>query len=155
MSFQIHSLPYARFSPLFKLSDAELARAGATRMVADTKPGFPCRVSLADAEPGEIVMLLNFEHQSANSPYRATHAIFVRENAEQAFPGVGEVPQVLTTRLVSIRAFDRKHYMVDADVVDGSELSEAVPAMLRNPEVSYLQLHNAKPGCFAASVTRA
>jgi len=154
MSFRIHALPYQRFAPVFKLSDADLAKAGAARMVIASKPGAPCRVSLADAEPGETVVLVNFEHQPANSPYRASHAIFIRENAQQAFPEPGEVPEVLSSRLISLRAFDGKHYMIGADVVEGSKLHEAIPAMLRNPEVSYLHLHNAKPGCFAASVTR-
>jgi hypothetical protein len=155
MSFRIHALPYEPFAALFKLSDADLAQAGATRMVVDTRPGSPCRVSLTDAEPGETVVLVNFEHQPANSPYRASHAIFIRENAEQAFPRVGEVPEVLSSRLISVRAFDERHYMIAADVVEGSKLGEAIPVMLENPEVAYLHLHNAKPGCFAASVTRA
>ena len=155
MTFQIHALPYEPFAPLFKLSGADLPKAGAARVVANAKPGFPCRVSLADAEPGETMILVNFEHQPRNSPYHASHAIFVRENAEQAFPKVGEVPELFTSRLVSVRAFDGRHYMIAADVVEGSALGDAIPEMLRNPHVSYLHLHNAKPGCFAASVTRA
>lgn len=155
MSFQIHALPYAQFAPLFERSESELARVGARRMVADARPGFPCRVSLVDAEPGETVMLLNFEHQAANSPYRARHAIFVRENAEQAFPEVGEVPELLRSRLVSVRAFDEGNDMIDADVVEGAGLGESIAAMLRSPAVAYLHLHNARPGCFAARVTRA
>jgi len=86
MSFQIHALSPAQFEPLFSLSDSELAKVRATRMIADAKPGYPCRVSLADAEIGETMILVNFEHQSADSPFRATHAIFVRENAEQGSP---------------------------------------------------------------------
>lgn len=155
MSFRIHALPYAPFAPFFEMSDAELAESGARRMVVDATPGFPCRVSLADAEPGETVILLNFEHQPARSPYRASHAIFVRENAEQAFPDVGAVPEVLARRLVSIRAFDDRHYMVQADVVDGSDLANAITGMLRDPKVEYVHLHNARAGCFAASATRA
>jgi hypothetical protein len=155
MSFQIHALPPVQFEPLFALSDRELAKVRATRMIVNAKPGYPCRVSLADAEIGETIILVNFKHQSAESPYQATHAIFVREYAEQAFPEVGTVPKALETRLISIRAFDDKHYMVDADVVDGSCLSESIPAMLQDPRVAYLHLHNAKPGCFAARVTRA
>jgi hypothetical protein len=139
MSFQIHALPPDPFKPLFALSDTELAKVRATRMIVDSKPGYPCRVSLADAEIGETVMLVNFMHQSAESPYQATHAIFVRENAEQAFPGLGTVPEVLETRLISARAFDDKHYMVDADVVDGSRLSKSIPEMLQNPGVAYLR----------------
>lgn len=155
MSFQIHALPPARFEPLFAMTDGELKDIRACRVTADAKPGYPCRVSLADAEVGESLMLLNFEHQTGDSPFRSTHAIYVRENAKQAFPAVGTIPEDLTTRLVSIRAFDDKHHIVDADVVDGSLLSESIPSMLGNPEVSYIHLHNAKLGCFMAQVSRA
>ena len=155
MSFQIHALPATQFRPLFALSDSELANIKATRMVADAKPGYPCRISLVDAEVGEAVILVNFEHQPGESPYQASHAIFVREQAEQAFPTVDEVPDVLATRLISIRAFNKRHYMLAADVVDGVLLAEVIPAMLDDPAVDYLHLHNAKPGCFAARVTRA
>jgi hypothetical protein len=155
MSFQIHALPSTQFEPLFAVSDGELAKVRATRMIVDAKPGYPCRVSLADAEIGETVILVNFEHQSADSPYQATHAIFVRENVEQAFPDIGTVPEVLETRLISIRAFDDSHYMIDADVIDGSNLSESIPVILQDPRVAYLHLHNAGAGCFAARVTRA
>ena len=154
MSFQIHALAPDPFAPLFALPDSELAEVQAIRMTVDSSPGYPCRVSLADAEIGETVILLNFTHQPADSPYRASHAIFVRENAEQAFPEPGVVPKVLETRLISVRAFDENHHMVDAQVVDGSELSETIPAMLQDSAVAYLHLHNAKQGCFSASVTR-
>ncbi|MDH3647761.1 MAG: DUF1203 domain-containing protein [Gammaproteobacteria bacterium] len=154
MSFQIHALPRSQFEPLFSLSDNELAEINAARMRVDCKPGYPCRVSLADAEIDETVILMNFEHQPGESPYKSAHAIFVRDNAEQAFPGVGVVPEVLATRLISIRAFDRDHNMLDADVVDGTDLGESIPTMLEDQQVAYLHLHNAKRGCFAARVTR-
>ena len=154
MSFQIHALPPASFRSLFDLSEAELAKRQATRMIVNAKPGYPCRVSLVEAEIGETVILVNYEHQPGDSPYRASHAIFVRENAEQAFPRVGTVPEAIETRLISIRAFDGMHNMLDADVVDGSRLSDSIPQMLGDPGVAYLHLHNAKRGCFAASVTR-
>lgn len=155
MSFQIHALPADRFRPLFSMSDAELAKYRAIRMVADSNSGYPCRVSLVDARIGETVILVNFEHQPGDSPYRAAHAIFVRENAEQAFLEIGTVPEVLATRLISIRAFDGRHHMVDAIVIDGNSLTKSIPAMFRNSKAAYLHLHNAKLGCFAARVTRA
>ena len=155
MSFQIHALSPAPFAPLFAMSDDELRSRLATRITVDAKPGYPCRVSLADAEIGETVILVNFEHQPADSPYQASHAIFVREHAGQAFPAAGSVPEALASRLISVRAFDDKHFLVNADVVDGSRLSESIPAMFQDPEVAYLHLHHAKPGCFAARVTRA
>jgi hypothetical protein len=83
--FRIRALPIAPFAPLFDLSEDELRRRRAVRVVADRAPGFPCRVSLRDAEPGETVLLLNYEHQSADSPYRAGHAIYVRAGAVVPF----------------------------------------------------------------------
>ncbi len=71
MKFRFQGLSVAPFQPLFVLGDGELAVRGMRRMIADAKPGFPCRVSLEDAEPGERILLVNFEHQPAHSPYRA------------------------------------------------------------------------------------
>jgi hypothetical protein len=155
MGFQIHSLPAEDFAHMFTLSDSELAKISACRQVVQSKPGTPCRVSMADAEVGETVILLNYEHQPANSPYKASHAIFVREDAPQAKLAVGEVPEVLRSRLISIRLFDRNHMMIDADVMHGENLAEAITKAFESEQVSYAHLHNAKPGCFAAAVTRA
>jgi Protein of unknown function (DUF1203) len=155
MSFRISALPTARFKPLFALSDEELATRGAMRRIVDKCPGFPCRVSLVDAQVGEVVLLTNYEHQTASSPYRASHAIFVRENAREARPQVGEVPQVLRSRLLSVRGFDENGMMIDADVVDGRAIEPSIERLLANGTISYLHLHNAKPGCYAARVDRA
>ena len=155
MSFRISALPTARFKPLFALSDEELAARGAKRLIVDKCPGFPCRVSLMDAQVGEVVLLTNYEHQTASSPYRAAHAIFVREHAHEARPQVDEVPQALRSRLLSVRGFDEKGMMIDADVVDGREIGSAIERLLANAGISYLHLHNAKPGCYAARVDRA
>lgn len=155
MSFQIHSLPAEPFADLFALSDAELRERNARRMIVQSKPGTPCRVSMADAEIGEAVILLNYQHQPADSPYQSTHAIFVRENAAQKQLNVGEVPDVIRSRLISLRLFDAAHLMIGAEVVSGEDLSDALVKAFDDPEVAYAHLHNAKPGCFAASVTRA
>jgi len=155
MNFRITALDGADFAPLFALSDAELAARGARRVVADASPGFPCRVSLADAEPGETLILFNHESLAANSPYRACHAVFVREGAEQAEPAPGEVPLMLRRRLLSVRGFDAGAMMVDADVIDGETLGGHLEALFARPEIAFVHIHNAKPGCFAAAAVRA
>ena len=155
MAFQVKPLSASQFSYLSGLTADELAARGIRKVIADVSPGFPCRVSLEDAAVGETLYLLNFAHHDEDTPYRSSHAIFVRENAEQARPAVDELPDVLTSRLISIRAFDHAHDMVGADVVAGRDLREAITAMFENAEVAYLHLHNAKPGCFAARVDRA
>jgi hypothetical protein len=155
MHFRISALPLAPFAHLFALSDAELAEQGIVRRIADQKPGFPCRVSLLDAEPGERLLLLNYEHLAVASPYRSRHAIYVRENARQAQPEIDEIPDVLKSRLLSLRGFDAQGMMRQAEVVEGHEARPVIEAMLGDPNVSYLHVHNAKPGCYAARIDRA
>ncbi len=155
MDFQIKALPETAFSYLFEMTDAELADCQACRQVVTSKPGTPCRVSMADAEIGETVILLNFAHQPEKSPYQATHAIFVRELANQAVLAINEVPEVIQTRLISVRMFDSRHMIIDAEVVRGEMVGSAISKAFDNAEIAYIHLHNAKPGCFAASVHRA
>lgn len=155
MTFRITALDAADFAPLFELSDTELAARGGRRVIADTSPGFPCRVSLEDAEPGETLILVNHESLAANSPYRARHAVFVRARARQATPAPGEVPLVLRRRLLSVRGFDADAMMIDADVIDGETLGDHLAALFARPEIAFVHIHNAKPGCFAAAAVRA
>lgn len=92
MSFVVTGLSPEPFAHLFSADDATLAAAGVIRYRADSKPGFPCRITLNDAEPGETVLLLNHEHHAAETPYRARHAIFVRETAAVAARYENEIP---------------------------------------------------------------
>jgi hypothetical protein len=155
MSFQISALPKSQFQHLFELPSAELAPLRAVRIVADKKPGFPCRVSLADAEPGEEVILVHHEHQTADTPYRASHAVFVRQSANEAKLNVDETPEMLRSRLLSLRAFDGQGMLLTADVADGKLLETTVEEMFRNTRVAYIHIHFAKAGCYAARVDRA
>jgi hypothetical protein len=154
MSFRVLGLSPDPFRPLFAMSDGKLHELGARRVVADD-PRMPCRVSMEHARLGEELLLLNFEHQPANTPYRATHAIYVRRAADIAFDAVDFIPEVLRSRLLAIRAFDAEHMMIDAEVCDGTEAAGLFERFLGTPEVSYLHVHNAKRGCYAARVERA
>ncbi len=154
MSFRATGLPLSPFEPLLTLDDEALAARGMRRVIADAKPGFPCRVSLADAEPGERLILLAFEHQPAHSPYRASGPIFVREAALVPFDEVDVVPPVLRGRLLSVRAYDEDGLMVDADVLDGNEIERAIARFFTREDVAYLHVHNAKRGCYACRIDR-
>lgn len=155
MTFQISALPGEQFAHLFGADDKVLDAHGVKRMVVDDYPGFPCRISLEDVAIGENVFLLNYEHQPVASPFRSAHAIFVREGAAQAELRPNEVPDQLRRRLLSIRAFDEEGMMIDADVVEGTDIERLVDKMLAQPPVSYLHVHNAKLGCYAARIDRA
>ncbi|MEJ0046342.1 MAG: DUF1203 domain-containing protein [Rhodospirillales bacterium] len=56
---------------------------------------------------------------------------------------------------MSIRAFDAAGMMLAAEIAEGTDLERPITAMLDNPEITYLHLHFAKPGCYAARVDRA
>jgi hypothetical protein len=153
--FRITGLPLARFAPLFSVDEAELARNGARWCVADSKPGYPCRVSLVDAEPGERVLLLPYTHHDVASPYRSSGPIYVRENARDFTSEVDHVPEVVRGRLISYRAYDEAGFMVAAEVAEGRDLEATVDRLLADERVAYLHLHNAKPGCYSCRVDRA
>ena len=153
--FRLVALPSDTYAPLFALSDQELATRGALRMRADAKPGYPCRVSLVDAAPGAEVILLHHLHHDVRSPYRGGGPIFVRTGAETATPEVGEIPEMLRVRRLSIRAYDGDAMMVAAEVVEGDEVEPAIERLFERDDVEYLHLHNAGGGCYNCRVERA
>ncbi len=154
MTYRIQGLLAETFQPLFTMTDAELAAHGAVRQRADSHPGYPCRISLTDAAIGDEVILTHFEHHPAASPYRSSHAIYVRRG-EHRYDAVDEIPALLRTRLLSVRAFDRASMIIAAEVLDGTTLDGALRTMLADPRTDYVHVHFARPGCYAAQVTRA
>ncbi len=153
-SFRLIALPSEQFAALFKRSESELEAMGARRMTVDEKPGYPCRVSLADAEIGETVLLLPFTHHDVSSPYRASGPIFVREGVPTASPRADEITTMFRHRLLSIRGYDASAMMLSAEVVNGSELEESIRRAFENDDVRYLHVHNARPGCYNCRVER-
>ncbi|SFK51962.1 Protein of unknown function [Pseudovibrio ascidiaceicola] len=154
MAFFISGLKSNEFEALNGLSEEQLAKRNVVVYVADEKPGFPCRVTLDDAEVGERVFLLNYAYQPNDTPYKASHAIFVRENAADATPYENEVPVSLSSRLLSLRGFDANHMMIEADIAQGADIKPMLEGFFENPDVSYIQMHYARRGCFAAVAHR-
>jgi hypothetical protein len=152
--FVIQALPIELFSPLLLLSEEELAHHNAMWLDVDSEPGFPCRVSLTDARVGERVLALTFEHHAVDSPYRSSGPIFVREHASTVEPAKNEIPTMLRHRLLSIRAYDSAHMMIDAQVNQGDELERVIENQFKNSAVEYIHIHNANPGCFDCAVYR-
>ena len=155
MHFRIRGLPAEQFAPLFSLSDQELARQGAVRRIADARePGYPCRVSLTDSRPGDELILVNYEHHAADSPYRMRFAIFVREG-DETFDALDTVPQQLRTRTLAVRAFDAGAMMIAHELIEGKDVESAIARLFADPRAAYLHIHFASPGCYAARVDRA
>jgi hypothetical protein len=153
-SFVCIGLPAAPFAPLFDLDAAQLQARAARRVHADATPGFPCRVSLEDARPGEELLLLHYLHQATESPYRAAGPIYVRRHARTAAPVPNQVPQAIARRLISLRGYDAEDMMIAADVHAGDTVAAAIVQAFADPRVRYLHLHHARQGCFACRVER-
>lgn len=154
MSFRVSGLNPAQFADLHALSDENLALRGAKRVRVESKPAAPCRISLDDAEIGELVILLNYDHQPAETPYRQQGPIFVRET-QKSFVGVDVIPPALARRTLSLRAFGADHMMEAAVLSEGSDAKSAVEALFANPAVAYIHAHYATRGCYAALIERA
>jgi hypothetical protein len=153
-SFRLVGLAPDRFDLLFALDDAQLRAHGAVRVRADSSPGYPCRISLEDAQPGDELLLLPFEHQPAHSPYQASGPIYVRRGSRQATLAPGELPPYVTRRLISLRAYDERDMIVDAGVAEGEALRGEIERLLADARVRYVHLHNAKRGCFSCKLER-
>lgn len=154
MDYLVSGLPLEPFRPLFGLQEGELHARGASRVVADG-PGYPCRITLEDAAPGETLLLLNWRHLDADSPYRADGPIFVRESAQATARVRNAIPEQQRSRLLSVRAYDAGGWMRDADVVEGIALEQQVERFFADPQVAFLHVHNARRGCYACRIDRA
>lgn len=155
MSYVVSGLPLDAFQPLFGLSDEALAERGIRRYLVDAPVGFPCRITLADAQPGETVLLLNYEHQPADTPYRSQHAIFVSEQAQATARYVDQIPPCLVVRpMISLRAYDADGMMIDAALAPGAALEPEILRLLERADTAYLHAHNAGRGCYAARIDR-
>jgi len=151
--FIIKPLSHNTFSHLMQLSQSELAMHNAKWISVDSKPGYPCRVSLAEASVGERVLAIPFYHHDVDSPYRASGPIFVREHANTADIKPNHIPEILKQRLLSLRAYNSKNMMCDAAIFQGEEnLIKGIKNFFENTEIAYIHIHNANPGCFNCSV---
>ena len=154
MSFRIAGLDPKPFTPLHALSDDELSARGVVRVTIGAKNSAPCRISLDDAEIGEYVLLINYPHQPADTPYKQQGPIFVRETSVCA-DFTDALPPALARRTLSLRGFDAAHMMIEADLVEGVDAATLIARFLANENVAYIHAHYARRGCFAATITRA
>ncbi len=155
MNFRIKALDDREFVALFNLSNSELEKIGAVKMIVDEFPGFPCRVSLEDAEIGEEVILLPYQHHKTNSPYQSSGPIFVRKIAKSSIYEINEIPKMFNHRLLSLRGYDKNAIMKDASVIEGNNLRAQLFKIFENDDIQYIHIHNAKPGCYNCLVERA
>jgi Protein of unknown function (DUF1203) len=153
MTYRIEPLSPVPFAPLFAMSDADLANHNARRVTA-TGPGFPCRVSLEDARPGETLILVNHVSHDVQTPYRSSHAIYVRETAQMASPYIDATPPVFEGRPIALRGFDAAGMLQTAAIAMPGQADTRIRDLFAAPEIAYIHAHNAAHGCFSCRIER-
>ena len=154
MTYRITGIDPAPYRHLYGLSDEELASRGVVRMIVDEKPSFPCRASLTDRELGESMLLVNHVSHDVANPYRASHAIFVTEGAEEPAEYVDEIPPVFGPRVLSLRGFGKDGMMVEAIRTQPGEADAGIRKLFENAAIETIHAHNATRGCFSAKIER-
>ena len=153
MAYRIEGLAPDKFASLFRMTDAELAERNAVRVTADSDFGFPCRVSLADAAPGEELVLLNHVSNDVPTPFRTTYAIYVRQRAAPA-AYEDEAPAYLDRRTLSLRGFGADGMLKQGLLAGPGEADAQIRALLQRPEIATIHAHSAAYGCFLARIER-
>jgi hypothetical protein len=152
MAYRIEGLAPEAFESLFSMTDGELAQQGARRAVADG-PGYPCRVSLDEAAPGEPLILINHVSHDAPTPFRASHAIYVRKDAKRGrFEDA--VPPLFDSRTLGLRAFDAEGMLCGALLASPGDADSKIRELFERPEIVEVHAHTAALGCFLAKIER-
>ena len=137
-------------------SDADALRLrGGPLFVADEHPGFPCRQCLRDAAVGDELILVSHDPFETESPYRSASPIFLHRTSCQAYATETMLPEQLTRRQLSVRSFDDEEMMIDAAVIDGTDLEFTIQRFFADPASNQIHVHNATRGCWAVAVDRA
>ena len=152
MAYRIEGLAPEQFEGLFEMSEEALTARNARRAVADG-PGFPCRISLEEAEVGEELVLINHVSNDVATPFRASHAIFVRKDAELASL-TDETPAIFATRTLGLRGFDAEGMLKGALLAHPGEADAKIRELFEQGEIASIHAHNAALGCFLARIER-
>ncbi len=154
MTYRISGLHPEAFAKLLTLDDAALAAHGAMRVTATAKPGFPCRITLEDAEVGEELILLHHISHDVATPYRSAYAIYVRVDARDTATYHNALPPVFEGRPIALRGFDGAGMLKGALLALPGQVDEQIRALFESDEIAYIHAHNAAHGCYAALVER-
>jgi hypothetical protein len=134
---------------------ARWATSAASPYVADQHPGYPCRQCLLDAAVGEELILVSYDPFTTDSPYRSASPIFLHREPCSPPSDRAVLPAQLTGRQLSVRSFDAAAMMIDATVVDGTDLDATLRRFFSEPAGDHVHVHNATRGCWAVRVDRA
>ncbi len=143
-----------RLHPLSTPETTALRAHGGEVYVADSKPGYPCRHCLRDAEVGEALLLVSHDPFTTDSPYRSPSPIFIHRDPCSPPNDPANIPVQLTGRQLAVRSFDDKEMMIAAAVIDGVDVGRTISEFLADPNSERVRVYNAGRGCWATDAVR-
>lgn len=127
------------------------------RMVATPEGGFPCRVCLRLARPGEEVLLGSYDLPKPQGTYWTPSPVFVHAEPCTPYDGRDELAETVTANgLVSVRAYDRDGMCLYdlGQVSAGADAGPPLARALADPRTDFVNIHTARPGCLLCRVER-
>jgi hypothetical protein len=124
------------------------------RRVIET-PGAPCRQCLQNALVGEEMLLLSWHLPRPQGIYWTASPIFLHADRCPFFAEADTVAPILTTRLISVRAYDNAGMCLYdlGDVAEGVEpVSFLLHRALGDDRTDFVNVHTARPGCLLCQV---
>ena len=114
----------------------------------------PCRVCLRDAAVGEAVLLGSYHLPRPRGIYWTPSPIFVHAAPCTPFAATGTIPEIVRSRLVSVRAYDAEDQCLYdlGHAGDGEGIDAPLSRALADPRTSFVNIHTAKPGCLLCRV---
>ncbi len=125
------------------------------RMTATNDSGFPCRVCLHYAKPGEEMLLGSYNLPKPQGLYWTPSPIFVHAEPCTPYEGADEIVDIVRhNALVSVRAYDADGMVLYdlGQVSDGTEVDAPLARALGDVRTSFVNIHTARPGCLLCRV---
>ncbi len=155
----MHNLNYRIVALTTEVAEAARQAADAevsdhATITADSPTGYPCRHCLRCAKLGERVILFPFSSVPSGRPYAETGPVFVHAEPCERYADTGTYPPAFRMNRV-VRAYNSKHDMIDAAVVNGHEPEAVIEKLLENPETDFIHVRSATRGCYTFRIERA
>ena len=142
-----------RIVPLESQVPDEIRTRG-ERVIADAPHSFPCRHCLADALPGEEMVLAPHSPFEMEGPYREVGPVFVHAEACAGPDRTDVLPDDLRRAPRVLRAYDADGRIHTGELASPEELDTALEKLLADEEVAEVQVRSLSHGCFLFAVTR-
>ena len=151
LEYRIHPLPE---DVLAHVRSGGLDASGNRVERVTAEGGEPVRCCLRYARPGESLILFGYEPPIGRSPYREVGAVFAHAEACAVSPAANAYPAEWRNKPQVLRSYDRRGWIRDAVVHDGTDPEPQIARLLADPEAVQVHSRNVAYGCFMFRVTR-